>query len=241
MLPLTMVVLSRYEQVFQPFVDSVSHLHGTFDKVLVRDGNHVNCPNGWTVIQGPEEFHMAHNANLGWNMAYPNDILYCGDDIRFLHSQTVSRLREVAYSRPDIAMVSPRLIGRTSSEMANAHGYMTEISPMGFWFPCVYIRHSTIEKVGYLDERFHSFCDDLDYSLRCRKAGLTLISTNYVSVRHLGTPENGPTTFAMRKINLGEKLDQSYDLFSKKWGMTPLDLERFSKTGDLSLAVNACG
>src|ERR1700740_2609081 len=111
--PVTIVVLAKYKEVFQPFYDSVQRFAVGIPVVLVRDGDEVPTPTGWTIIQGPEKFSMGGNGNLGLKAVPPDhDILYCGDDVRFLVEDTVNKIQSDAYTDEKIGILSPRIIGR---------------------------------------------------------------------------------------------------------------------------------
>ena len=43
------------------------------------------------------------------------DILYCGDDVRFIEPDTIKRLSDVAYADPKIGIVAARIQGLTPS------------------------------------------------------------------------------------------------------------------------------
>ncbi len=210
--PVTIVVLSRYRDVLEGFTESIGRQGMNLQQsvVLVQDGDEIGMSrdageiNGWTVIQGPEKFSMAGNGNLGLK-AVPedNDILYCGDDIRFTDLNTIAKLQSVAYVHPEVGILSPRLEGRSSPALAYPQSECDYVHPLGMWFPCVYIKRELINKIGYLDERFSDFgCDDLDYNIRTELAGYKLAVTNAVSVQHEFDRESGgPTTFVK---NLGK-------------------------------------
>src|SRR5581483_11891376 len=98
--PVTIVVLSKYKEIFKGFFDSVEAFAPKNNRVLVSDGEEVKeylenlqkKPAQWNVVVGPAKFSMAGNANLGLK-AVPedHDILYCGDDVRFFQENTVER------------------------------------------------------------------------------------------------------------------------------------------------------
>src|SRR5580692_11305740 len=145
MRPVSIVVLAKYKEVFEPFAKSVSLLENAQNVFVVRDGTNIPEITDFKFIQGPEKFEMAGNGNLGLK-AVPadHDILYCGDDVRFLEKDTISKLQEVAYLDDSIGMVSPRIIGRGSPTQINPPNPVSECVPIQFWFPCVYIKRDLI-------------------------------------------------------------------------------------------------
>ena len=199
--PVTLVVLSKYNEVFTPFWETVSKFEPLTPKILVRDGDAVftnHLDSSWTVIQGPEKFSMAGNGNLGLRSVPSNcDTIYCGDDVRFCQVDTTKILQEQAYSDPTIGILTPRIIGRGSPQQIDPRHNLMTVKPIEMWFPCVFLKRELIDKIGYLDETFNEFgSDDLDYCLRTVKAGYRLAVTTQVSVEHEAAPNGGPTTFS---------------------------------------------
>jgi len=251
--PVTLVVLSKYKSVLAPFMESLAKLQPPFDGkdgvvkniVFVLDGNDIPeeyCAGPFSVIvKGPEKFSMAGNGNLGLK-AVPadNDVLYCGDDVRFLEYDTVVKLQEIAYKDETLGILSPRIVGRGSPTQCNPSDEITFCRPLEMWFPCVYIKRELINKIGYLDERFENFgSDDLDYCIRALLAGYSLGVTNKVAVQHEAT-DGGPTTF-VKNIGLQEYKKQEKNSFEKiiaKYNVTPENFAKFLTVGDLSLLSN---
>lgn len=51
-------------------------------------------------------------------------------------------------------------------------------------FACVFLNRKTLEKVGYLDERYFMYCEDVDYCLQTKKSGGKIILDPSVVVSH---------------------------------------------------------
>lgn len=261
MRPVSIVVLSKYKDVFEGFIKSVSKFAGDFPKIVVADGkepmdaldsagynnfeaqaNGVVRAASWTIIPGPEKFAMAGNCNLGWK-AVPedHDILYCGDDVRFIQEGTIERLQEIAYSKDNIGILSPKLVGRGSPSQINPPGKLASIPPLHMWFPCVYIKRELINKIGYLDERFNDFgCDDFDYCIRALQSNFILAVTSEIAVEHEASPEGGPTTF-VKKLGVGEFNRQQREAqlkIAEKYHMSTPVFNDFLRTGNLALLEN---
>lgn len=245
--PVTIVVLSKYAEVFQPFFESVEKFCPDTQKILVKD-NDKDLPEaqqwefaheGWTVIKGPAKFSMAGNGNIGLKAVLPGrDILYCGDDIRFLKDKTVEILQKDAYSDDKIGILSPRLMGRGSPSLVNPQEGVNPVKrPIEMWFPCVYIKWEVIDKIGYLDEQFNEFgSDDLDFCVRMLMEGYRFSVTSHVAVHHLSSSEGGPTTF-VKKIGAEEWQKQqqlSYQKIRDKWNVSFSNFDKFLGTGDVA-------
>lgn len=238
--PVTIVVLGKYRKVFWGFLKSSERFAEPIPKVLVRDGTAIPDPAGWTVIQGPETFSMAGNGNLGLRAAAADsDVLYCGDDVRFVEEDTVERLSDLAHRHPEIGILSPRLRGRGSRPQLNPSADIEYVRPADMWFPCVYIKREVLDRVGFLDERFNGYgSDDLDFCLRAEMAGYKLAVTRLAMVRH-EHGGGGPTTFlkSLGKDAFRQQQVAAAGKLSAKWGVNWETLARCLETGDYSKLV----
>jgi len=261
--PVSIVVLSKYASIFEKFVESVEKYEPDVQKILVADGpepweylnkyfiakgpassdlgNHIETKS-WMLIPGGEKFSMAGNGNLGLKaVPLDHDILYCGDDARFIQEKTIERLQEIAYSKPNIGILSPKLIGRGSPNQLNPPAKLAAIPPLNMWFPCIYIKRELINKIGYLDERFNDFgCDDFDYCIRTLLEGYILAVTSEVAVEHEASPEGGPTTF-IKKLGVQEWDRQQREAQLKireKYNMSAPVFNDFLRTGNIALLKN---
>lgn len=245
--PVTVVVLSKYKAVLDGFIESFKQQkmeqHAV---VLVADGQadfeaESTYFERYKVVVGPEKFSMAGNANIGLR-AVPDghDVLYCGDDIRFLNPNTIETLQKIAYFNNQIGILSPKLLGRSSPALANPNeaSSFSYVKPVEMWFPCVYIKAEVLDKVGLLDENFNEFGgDDLDYCIRVQKAGYKLAVTPKVVVQHEASPEGGPTTFVK---NLGVKewqkqQQRAWPKLMEKYKVDAKTFDMFLRTNDMRL------
>ena len=218
MRPVTIAVLGRFPDIFGGFVESADKFFPDIPKVFVRDGNDIVFPTGekWTNLQGIPPFSNPGYANLAWQgAAKDSDILYCGDDVRFLQSNTVEVLQQVAYSDPKIGMLSPRILGQAGNY------WQLCPKPEGITYTkqrlaliCTYIKRETIDVVGYMDNIFGGSYgyDDDDYNFRVRRAGFTLAVTPLVSVEH----QHAASTFT--RTGPGIDCTPGEAKFRNKWG-----------------------
>ncbi len=77
---------------------------------------------------------------------------------------------------------------------------------------CIFIRRSVLETVGLLDESFHFFCEDADYSLRVRRAGWELAVLPDRRVFHYGS-----ATISGASERRSAWYRAGHRLFLKKW------------------------
>ena len=218
MRPVTIAVLGRFPDIFNGFVESAEKYLPSIPKVFVRDGALITMPTGdtWINIQGEPPFSNPGYANLAWQAAAPDsDILYCGDDVRFLQPNTWELLQEVAYSDPSIGVLSPRIIGAAGNNlqlypMAEGITY----SHQRLAYICVYIKREVIEKAGYMDEEFGGSYgyDDDSHCWKVQQSGYQLAVTSKVSVEH----KNAGSTFA--RTGPGTDCRTGAEKFQLKWG-----------------------
>lgn len=224
----TLVALGKYPDIFESFSENMmSFARGAKYKVFVKDGLLIKESNaGWLTLQGPREFSMTGNANLGWRAADPDtDILYVGDDVRFKDPNTVEKLQDLAYSHSDVGLLSPKICGGADNplqtdpplgDIVYSERYLALI--------CTYIKRSVVTKVGYLDEATFTNkygWDDVDYSRRVKLAGYRLAVAPKIEVIH-GLTRRGTETFLRNEKGYSDSLtkqsEENAEAFFKKWG-----------------------
>jgi GT2 family glycosyltransferase len=212
----TIVVLGKYEEVFSGFRETADKHLRNYQKIFVRDGSQIPDPgNGWQVVQGPETFSMAGNANLGLKAAPSNsDVLYVGDDVRFMAHDSVEMLRLAAYSDPKIGILSPVIQGNACNPLqTNPHLPHLTYTDRTLAFICVYFKRAMMDAIGFLDEEFNEYgFDDDDYCRRAMQAGWKLAVTPAVTIVHW---EGFGSTF---KRNPVWPVAKNADYYRRKWG-----------------------
>jgi len=123
---------------------------------------------------GEHPFIFARNVNIGIGAAGQDDIILLNDDALLQTPGGFTAMAAVAHDHPEYG-----LIAATTNVTGNLNqlpkGIGLREDPRQVCFICVYIPYTTIQKVGLLDERFVDYgCEDDDYCLRVRKAGLKL-------------------------------------------------------------------
>ena len=195
-----LLVLSRYQDLFQSFRHSVDILAPHTFKILIRSGSDIHSPDDfrWLTIQGEEPFNYSRSVNRGWGASLRDDVLLCGDDIRIETPGFVEILQEVAYSSPTVGVSTIQLYGQ---------------SP----FVAGYFKRSVISAVGPMDERFTGYGhDDNDWCRRMEALGYHTLPTDRIKASH-----GGGTSFLRRAFELGttmESLSATNDrLYEEKW------------------------
>lgn len=209
---MTIIVPSKYPDIFQDCLTSINQFAPKEKKTLVRDGEDITPPAGWTLIQGIEPFIYSRNVNLGIN-ACTDNVLLMNDDCCFTHENTVEAMEKVLEDYPDVGILSPKILGEVGNVNQSNVKSSIEYSDYRLAFVCVLIRRAVIDKIGLLDEQFIDYgWDDDDYCRRAQDAGFKLACTADVSVKH-GHGEKGCTASFSRT---GYRDNQG--IYNKKWG-----------------------
>lgn len=209
----TIIVPSKYPDIFESCRVSVDQFAPTTPKILIRDGHDIIDPSGWTTIQAPDgPFIYSRNCNLGINQTSGN-ILLMNDDCTFLGDNTVQAMENILDTYPDIGLISPRIIGGVGNTIQSGCVSPLTYTPIRLAFICTLIRRSVIEKIGLLDERFTGYgWEDDDYCRRATDAGFKMAVTANVSVKHGHGKEKWSSSF------LRTKYSDNRTIYEGKWG-----------------------
>ncbi|KHE92962.1 MAG: glycosyltransferase family 2 protein [Candidatus Scalindua rubra] len=167
------------------------------------------------IINTEKNLGFAAGNNLGIRRALKNGadyILLLNDDTE-VTPEFLTTLIDAAESRPDAGMLGPKIcyfndpdkiwfagarfdqktctvmttgFNRSGKSVDYAHvesDYITGCALL--------IRKNVIEKVGLLDERFFLYCEDVDWGLRCSKAGFKNLVIRCSQIRHKVSSSSG--------------------------------------------------
>lgn len=239
--PPDVVVLSRFPDIFAGFQESVDRDAAECDKFVVwdvasRGGILPQMVPPWHWIFAIEPFKMSRNANLGLRRAnHRHDVLYAGDDTRIIEPDTICRLQELAYSDPDLGILSPRIIGHAQEEQLRPKDSpITYVDFLAFVF--VYIKREVLFAIGDLDERFEGYgWDDIDYCYRARMGGFKIGVAKDVAVKHgFGAYTYGSTFIRVTgEEEMGKQNNANRARFAEKWGLIDEPAEIFRAIRDL--------
>jgi GT2 family glycosyltransferase len=185
---------------------------------------------GAELIQGTEQLGFARNANRGLRQA-AGDVVLLNSDI-VAHRGWLETLQQAAYARDDIGMATPKLLypdGRIQSAGSHRnlgapewfdHRYRFQeanYGPANVPAPvlaatgaALYVKRSTISRIGVLDDAFQMAFEDADWCLRCWQEGLRIVYQPYSELTHLESVTRG--------MEQGERELASKDLFWSRWG-----------------------
>jgi GT2 family glycosyltransferase len=186
------------------------------DIVVVDNGSSDETPTALRsyadrvrVVTLPENLGFVRGMNVGIAAARPDDdVVLLNNDLLFIQSDWLERLRDAAYHAPQNGIVGCRLLGpELESRLYHAGGfieaddlwgqqteagtlerdvgqYTTTRRVQGIAFALAYLRRDCLDSVGCLDEAFHSYFEDTDYCLRAADAGIASVVAGAVTLRH---------------------------------------------------------
>ena len=207
----TVVVPSKWPDIFEGCRSNLGRYIPGASKILVRDGDAIDPPEGWTTLQGSKPFCYARNVNLGIQ-ACDTDVLLLNDDCQFSQTGVLHTLGSVFLRHPDISILSPNVDGV-------ANGVFQAVLPVEetnhfLSFVCVLIRRAVFDKIGLLDERYTGYgVEDVDFCRRAQAAGFKLAITSMVTVSH----KQASSSFS-REPDKEKKYELARRLYVEKWG-----------------------
>jgi GT2 family glycosyltransferase len=222
----TIVALGKYPDIFDYFRQRLDEkVDPSVRKILVRDGNEIQSAPGWEIIQGPANFTMAANHNVGWHaVEKDSDILNLNDDIYFLEDDPIAKYQHLCYSEPRIGCVSAySKIGLFGSPIQQKP---RQDVPLSFVKTCTngctYFRREMIEEVGYFDENFTEKygAEDADYTYRINLAGWKVGIARDIPCQH-GYKERKYSSTAGRAFTqdvIAQQNQQAVERFKRKHG-----------------------
>ncbi|WP_312931173.1 glycosyltransferase family 2 protein [Pseudomonas sp.] len=160
-----------------------------------------------TLVQNSTNLGFIRSMNRAMAMSLDRDVIWLNADTR-VHGDWIDRLRQVAYSDPHAASVTPftnngELMSfpqsRVSHSMPSADQHaeldtLAKLNPeppveleTGCGF-CLYIKREAIDQVGYLDEveLSRGYGEETDWCLRARSFGWKNLGAPNVFVAHQG-------------------------------------------------------
>lgn len=156
-------------------------------------------PIGIVVIENKENRGFAAGVNLGIRFAKAAGyryVLALNNDVVFERREILPLFDSARWSG-DLGLIAPvirNLDGSVQSAGSMVSAFtmsVTEISEVGtlvrpdfLTWACVLVRVSVFDVVGLLDERFFMYWEDVDFGLRCRRAGYDLAVVQDASIRH---------------------------------------------------------
>lgn len=182
---------------------------------------------GMPLIRNDKNLGFTRAANQGI-AACDTDVVLMNNDTAVLHDDWLTKLQATAYADEDIGIVGCRIADRDGNVVhcggevdAAGRGQNIRCGPgecVGVTdrdyatFACVYIKRSTVEKIGLLDEGYFAYYEDTDYCFRAKAAGLRVVVDGGVVVLH---DENSSSR--ANNVDLDAIVTRSHQRFASKW------------------------
>lgn len=199
--------------------------------IVVNDGARAEAeeeiPGIWWT-EGEKPFVFARNANRGIQIAEPDDVVLLNDDAILETPGGLTRLAQATEAHPGYGLFAATCnnVGNPNQFRLNGGGIHgagirggllegLRDEPRMVCFVCVYIPRRTIELIGLLDESFIGYgCEDDDYCLRVRRAGLKIgiLDSCYVDHGSLRSSFRGAA-------GAGGDFRPNLQRFIQKWGV----------------------
>lgn len=188
--------------------------------IVVDDGlaglpDSMEKPGGVEFILGVKPFVFARNVNIGIRAAGTDDVILLNDDALLKTPMGFTALAEAVKDHGIVAAACNNVGNPNQHRMPNMPRGLVRKETRMVCFVCVYIPRSTIDAMGLLDERFVGYgCEDDDYGLRVRNAGLKLGVFDGCFVDH------GSLKSSFRgEAGAGGNFHPNMKLFIEKWGV----------------------
>ena len=170
---------------------------------LAAYGNRLRC------VRLPENLGFVRGMNAGIAAARTDDdVVLLNNDLVIAQRDWLNRLRDTAYASADTGIVGCRMHGGGDDQrLFHLGGFIepetlwgqqtesgqqeTEVGQFprdrrvqGIAFALAYIRRDCLDRIGGLDEIFHSYYEDTDYCLRAADAGIASVVSGAVTIAH---------------------------------------------------------
>jgi len=205
------------------------------------------------LIENGKNLGYAKAVNIGIKAAAADaDIVLLNNDVELIESNWLDRLATVADSDAGFGVVGVKIL-RDDETLQHCGAYLPVDTMWGqqlaggevdigqysgiiecesVVFACVYIKRSTLQKVGLLSEDFFAYFEDTDYCLRTSLAGLKVVMCGDIRIKH---SENSSTK--VNKVSHNDIFINSQKVFRSKWGKH-LDETRYIQALDWHSIIN---
>lgn len=234
----SIVILSKDARNLKTCLESILSKDDISKVVVVDDGVDWNiCPyaDRVQIVKGAKPFCYATNVNIGLRHCAGNVILM-NDDAALETTSGFTELNEKA-SASNLAVVSAAINGLVCNrEQIPQETKGIRPEPAMLAFVCVWISKRTLEQVGLLDERYTGYgCEDRDYCLRVRIAGLAMGISDRCIVKH---PAKGSESSYRARTDHDRIYTQNRLIFDRKWRGFDIQQAVFGTSSDTDRVVD---
>jgi len=182
----TIVVVNRYQDIFDRFTDSVRKFEPDLPVILVADGHDRRYDGVQTIRIDSDDFSFAVCANVGIREC-DGDVLLCNDDIMLTEPGCLSRLHERAVSLDGIGIASPLIKGAVGCNYQSWYQRdrffppgSRDLKPVSrVCFVCVWLSRKMINRIGalnpYVEMSTGYGFEDIEYCQRAAAFGWSIV------------------------------------------------------------------
>jgi len=182
----TIVVVNRYQDIFERFIGSIRKFEPDLPVILVADGHGRQYDGVRTVRVDRDDFNFSAYASVGIGEC-DGDVLLCNDDIVLTEPGCLSRLHERAVSLDGIGIASPLIKGTVGCNYQSWY-QRDRFFPLGshdlkpvdrVCFVCVWLSRKMISRIGmlnpYVEENTGYGLEDIEYCQRALAFGWSVV------------------------------------------------------------------
>lgn len=167
-----------------------------------------------TYVRSPVNLGFAGGNNLGMRSIEAKNYLLFNSDARGTHG-CIGAMLDALEAHPEVGAIGPRLQDPDGTPQISCFRYRTPLTefldaagtgpldrlfakrlvPMGVFdepmepqwesFACIMLRREVIEQIGYMDDQYFMYFEDMDYSRQIRRAGWKILHWPAAKVVHL--------------------------------------------------------
>lgn len=185
------------------------------------------------LVENGQNLGFTAGVNIGVEHTDPmSDVITLNNDIVITQSDWIERLRDCAYSTPDVGIVGCRLV-EPDGRLNHAGSFMPpnvlqgeQIAGREFdvgqytsrrevqcnIMAAMYIRRAVIERIGGLHPEYFSYYEDTDYCLSAKAAGFRVWYAGDVTLLH-----HHNTSTRVNKTDFWDVYLKSKKLFTRRW------------------------
>ena len=156
------------------------------------------------LISNPDNYGFSKAANIGLKNSIGDQILLLNSDV-FIEKGSIKRMKQFMNNNPDIKITSPLLFSPEGEQlqilrpipnltyMFFEYSFISRILPFVKTIPPKYIQSAALlikreinEKLGWFDERFFFYAEDVDFCIRARREGIKMTLIPTIRAIHIG-------------------------------------------------------
>tara|TARA_B100000287_G_scaffold201639_1_gene190464 strand:+ start:1020 stop:1865 length:846 start_codon:yes stop_codon:yes gene_type:complete len=188
---LTIVFVSFYSE--KKILDYLKYFNNNFKIIIIDNANDLNLKvklQGFSIlkiINNKENIGFGAALNQGLEMVNTKYAMHLDIDTKFEIS-SINKMITEAEKIKDFAMLGPKISNYTyknnhfiKKKYENNYNLMKYMEGC-----CLFFNLNEIKKIGFFDENFFLYFEEVDLVTRCLKKSLKVIMIDDISIEHIG-------------------------------------------------------